>query len=232
MDKPVCAVVGVGPGNGQAFAKRFSREGYAIALLSRSTEYSNSIARQLPDTKAYACDAANAADVARAFGSVQSELGPVDTLLYNAGAGIFGTFDEIDEQGFELAWRTNVLGFVNCAKAVYAPMLERGTGSIIVSGATASLRGRPATAAFAAAKAGQRSLAQSLARQLGPSGIHVAVVIIDGVIDLPRTRERFDKPDDFFLNPDDIAATVFHLATQPRSAWSFEVDVRPFGETW
>ena len=100
-------------------------------------------------------------------------------------------------------------------------------------GATASLRGGAGTAAFASAKAAQRSLAQSMARSLGPVGIHVAYVVIDGVIDIPRIRGFFkDKPDDFFLKPDDIADTVYHLATQPRSAWSFEVDVRPFGEKW
>jgi NAD(P)-dependent dehydrogenase (short-subunit alcohol dehydrogenase family) len=112
-------------------------------------------------------------------------------------------------------------------------MKQRGTGSIIAIGATASRRGGPAAAAFASAKAAQRSLAESMARHLWPAGIHVALVIIDGVVDLERTRQRMlDKPDELFVRPDAVAETVFHLATQDRSAWSFEVEARPFGERW
>jgi len=153
--KPVCVVTGMGPGNGRAFARRFAREGYAVAML-----------------------------------------------------------------------------FL-CAREAVADMQSAGRGAIVVSGATASLRGGAGTAAFAAAKAAQRSLAQSMARQLGPQGIHVALVVIDGVIDIPRTRALLkDRPDEFFLEPDAIADTVYHLATQRRSAWTFELDVRPFGEKW
>lgn len=232
MAKPVCAVVGIGPGNGQAFARRFSEAGYAVALLSRSTEYSAELASELPDAGVYACDVTDSASVGLAFAEIRNELGDVDTLLYNAGAGVWGTFDEIDDDGFEFCWRVNTMGLLSCVREVVPKMRANGRGNIIVSGATASLRGKPMTSAFASAKAAQRSLVQSLARQLGPEGIHLALVIIDGVIDLPRTRQRFDKPDDFFLKPEDIARTVHHLATQPRSAWSFEVDVRPFGEDW
>jgi NAD(P)-dependent dehydrogenase (short-subunit alcohol dehydrogenase family) len=232
MSEKVCAVVGIGPGNGQAFARRFAASGHAIALLSRSTEYSSSIAAELGPARAYACDVTDPDAVAAAFAKVRADMGDVETLLYNAGSGVFGTFDEVDDAGFELAWRSNVMGLLACVRAVVPPMLDRGAGNIIISGATDSLRGKPFTTAFAAAKAGQRSLAQSLARQLGPAGIHVALVIIDGVIDLPRTRERFDKPDEFFLKPEDIAATVHHIATQAPSAWSFEVDVRPYAEQW
>jgi NAD(P)-dependent dehydrogenase (short-subunit alcohol dehydrogenase family) len=112
-------------------------------------------------------------------------------------------------------------------------MKQKGSGTILMIGATASLRGGPMTAAFASAKAAQRSLAQSMARHLWPQGIHVALVIIDGVVDLPRTREQLpDKPDDFFVRPDDLADTAFALTRQKRSAWSFEVEARPFGERW
>jgi NAD(P)-dependent dehydrogenase (short-subunit alcohol dehydrogenase family) len=112
-------------------------------------------------------------------------------------------------------------------------MKRKGAGSIVVIGATASRRGMPRTASFAPAKAAQRSLAESMARQLWPAGIHVSLIIIDGVIDLERTRERMpDKSDDFFLKPDDIAATAHWLTEQPRSAWAFEVEARPFGEKW
>ena len=110
-------------------------------------------------------------------------------------------------------------------------MLNAGRGSVIVIGATASLRGGAGTAAFAPAKAAQRSLAQSMARSLGPQGIHVGYVVVDGVIDMPRTRQLLrDRPDDFFLKPDEIADTVYHLVEQDRSAWTFELDLRPFGE--
>jgi len=112
-------------------------------------------------------------------------------------------------------------------------MKAKGQGSILVVGATASRRGGVKTAAFAPAKAAQRSLCESMARHLWPKGIHVALIIIDGVVDLPATRQRMkDKPDDFFVKPDDVAATALLLTRQPRSAWSFEVEARPFGETW
>lgn len=112
-------------------------------------------------------------------------------------------------------------------------MRERGDGAILVTGATASLRGGAGFAAFASAKAAQRMLAESMARQVGPEGVHVVYVVVDGVIDMPTTRRFFaDRPDDFFLAPTAIAETYFHLAHQDRSAWSFQVDLRPFGEKW
>ena len=233
MSKKVCAVVGVGPGNGQAFARRFARAGYSIAMLSRTTGYAASIAEELPDAKAFACDVSDPGSIARAFGEVRDALGDVDVLLYNAGSGVFGTIDEISAEDFERAWQINARGLFLCAKEVIGKMREAGAGSILVTGATASLRGKPFTTAFAAAKAAQRSLAQSLARQLGPEGIHVALVIVDGAIDLPKTRERMPKkgPDDL-LAPEHIAETMFHLSAQPRSAWTFELDVRPFAESW
>ena len=112
-------------------------------------------------------------------------------------------------------------------------MIEAGTGAIVASGNTSALRGKPTFAAFAPTKAAQRILAESMARELGPKGVHVAYVVIDAVIDLEWTRKRFpDRPDDYFIKPDDIAAEIFHVAHQPKSAWSFNVEVRPFGETW
>ncbi|MEM9070325.1 MAG: SDR family NAD(P)-dependent oxidoreductase [Myxococcota bacterium] len=232
MAKPVCAVVGVGPGNGKAFAKRFAKEGYQVALLSRSTDYSEKLAAELEDAKAYACDVTDAVAIERAFAQIRDDLGDVDVLLYNAGSGTFGPFDQVSDAQFEASWRINTLGLLQSARAVIGPMRERGTGSILITGATASLRGKPFTTAFASAKAAQRSLAQSLARTLWPDGIHVALVIVDGVIDLPRSREGSDKPDDFYIKPADIAHIMFHLAGQPKSAWSFEVEARPFGENW
>lgn len=233
MDKPVCAVVGIGPGNGEAFARRFAAEGYAVALLSRSTELSETIATELDGARAYACDVSDAAAIESAFASIREQMGDIEVLLYNAGSGVFGNVESIDAAALEQSWRINALGLFRAGREVIGPMKAAGKGSIIVTGATASLRGGANFTAFASAKAAQRNLAQSMARHLGPAGIHVALVIVDGVIDLPGTRERMgDKPDDHFLKAEDIAETVFRLVVQPRSAWSFEVDVRPYCEKW
>ena len=132
-----------------------------------------------------------------------------------------------------MTWRVNTFGLFVAAKKVVPGMVENGGGKIAVIGAGAAWRGRAGTIAFAAAKASQRSLAQSLARQYGPKGIHVSYCVIDGVVDLPKTREWMsDKPDEFFLDPDDIALTVYDVCHQPKSAWTFEYDVRPFVEEW
>ena len=226
MSKPVCVVIGIGPKNGRAFATRFAEEGYAVALLSRSTSYSSGLAEEI-DGKAYACDVTDPAAIELAFSRIREELGDVDVLLYNAGSGQFGTFDEVPDEAFEVGWKINVRGLLQSVRQVVGPMRERGQGAIIVTGATASLRGKPFTAAFAQAKAAQRSLAQSFARPLGPAGIHVALVIVDGMIGVDE-----QAPEEGGLRPSDIAETVYHLATQPKSAWSFEVDVRPFKEDW
>lgn len=226
MSKPVCAVIGIGPKNGRAFATRFAEEGYAVALLSRSTDYSSGLAAELGG-KAYACDVTDPAAIKQAFAQVRADLGDVDVLLYNAGSGQFGTFDDVPDEAFEKGWQINVRGLLQSSREVLGPMRERGSGAIIITGATASLRGKPVTAAFAQAKAAQRSLAQSFARQLGPEGIHVALVIVDGGIGSDEQSR-----DEGMLRPSDIAATVYHLATQPKSAWTFEVDVRPFKENW
>lgn len=226
MSRPVCVVIGVGPKNGQAFATRFADEGYAVALLSRSTDYASALAGEL-GAKAYACDVTDSAAIERAFEQIRRELGDVDVLLYNAGSGQFGTFDDVRDDAFEQGWQINVRGLLQCTRQVVGPMRDKGEGAIIVTGATASLRGKPMTAAFAQAKAAQRSLAQSLARQLGPEGIHVALVIVDGMV---GTDDQ--ESDAKALRPADIAHTVYHLATQPRSAWTFEVDLRPYNESW
>lgn len=227
MGKPVCAVVGVGPKNGRAFAKRFADDGYAVALISRSTEYTGALADEIGG-RAYACDVTDPDAINDTFSRIRDDLGDVEVLLYNAGSGKFGTFDDVPDEEFEKGWQINVRGLLQSTRAVVGPMRKRGRGAIIITGATASLRGKPFTAAFASAKAAQRSLAQSFARQLGPEGIHVALVIVDGKIgtDDETSNERE------FLRPRDIAETVHHLAMQPKSAWSFEVDVRPFGESW
>src|SRR5690349_17216234 len=233
MSKPVCVVVGIGPGNGASFARRFAGDGYAVALLSRSLDASRELATALPDARAWECDVADAASVERAFDAIRAALGDPEVVIYNAGSGLFGGFDDVTAADFEASWRVNALGGFLVAKQVVPAMRRAGRGNLVFIGATASRRGAARTAAFAPAKAAQRSLAESMARSLGPAGIHVSLIVIDGVIDLPRTRQRMpDKPDAFFVAPDDVAATAAFLVQQPRSAWTFELEARPFGETW
>jgi NAD(P)-dependent dehydrogenase (short-subunit alcohol dehydrogenase family) len=231
--KPVCVVVGVGPGNGAAFARRFAAEGYAVALLARSTGLTSRLAQELPLARAYACDVGDPVAVERTFASIESDLGSVDVLIYNAGMGVWGSAEEVALEDFETAWRTNTFGAFAAARSVIPAMKRRAAGNIIFIGATASRRGGAKTAAFASAKAAQRSLAESLARLLGPSGIHVSLIIIDGIVDEASIRARLaDKPDGFFVKPDDIADTAVMLIRQKPSAWTFELEARPFGETW
>ena len=232
-NQPVCAIVGVGPGNGAAFAKRFSEAGYRIALIARSTETTQQLARTLPDSRAYACDITSQSDVETTFQAICSEMGEINTLIYNAGAGIWRNVEEITAEDFEQSWRVNALGSFLAARQVIPAMKRNGCGNMIFVGATASRRGNVLTAAFAPAKAAQKSLVESMARHLGPSGIHVSLLILDGVVDTPATRQMFpDKPDTFFMQPEDIADVAYDTATQKRSAWSSEVEIRPYGEKW
>ncbi len=233
MKVPVCVIVGAGPGNGAAFARQFSRAGYKVALLARGQEGLDALAREITGTRAYAYDATDPTDAARVFARIQEELGSPQTLIYNASTREFGDIDATTPEAFERAWRVNTYGCLLAAQQVIPAMRAQGEGSIIVIGATASLKGAAGFVAFASAKAAQRSLAQSLARQLGPEGIHVAYVIIDAMVDMPSSRAMMpDAPNSFFARPDDIAESVFFLARQPRSAWTFELDLRPFGESW
>jgi NAD(P)-dependent dehydrogenase (short-subunit alcohol dehydrogenase family) len=231
--RPVCVVVGVGPGNGAAFARRFDREGYALALLARDEATSREVAGGLTEARAYACDVTDLAAIERVFAAIRADLGDPEVVVYNAGSGTFGAFDDIKPADLEASWRVNTLGAFAVAKQVVPAMRTAGKGSFLIVGATASRRGGAKTVAFAQAKGAQRVLAESLARGLWPQGIHVALIVIDGVVDLPRTRKQMkDKPDAFFVAPDDVAATAAFLAAQPRSAWTFELESRPFGETW
>jgi NAD(P)-dependent dehydrogenase (short-subunit alcohol dehydrogenase family) len=234
MKKPVCVVIGVGPGNGAAIARRFAAEGYATALVARSPELIEDLAQELgPSARAYRCDGADPVALEATFSRIQAELGAADVLVYNAGSGAWGTVEEITPDAFEATWRVNALGGLVAAQQVIPAMKRRGQGTIVYIGATASRRGGLKSAAFSSAKGAQRLLAESMARHLWPSGIHVALVVIDGVVDLPRTRERMpNKADEFFVKPEDVASRVLSIVKQPRSAWSFEVEVRPFGEKW
>jgi NAD(P)-dependent dehydrogenase (short-subunit alcohol dehydrogenase family) len=231
MAKPVCVVVGIGPKNGAAFARTFHEAGYRIAMLSRSTELSGRLVGELgeADARAYACDAGDAALLGRTLRDVSAELGDPEVLVYNAGSGAWKGFDETSAEDLDRAYRINALGLMIASQAVLPAMRRNRRGSIVVIGATASLRGKPNTTAFAAAKAAQRSLTQSMARQFWPEGVHVSLLIIDGMIGEPGASASGDAPR---LDPRDIASAARDLARQPASAWSFEVDLRPNREPW
>ena len=229
----VCVVAGVGPGNGASCCRRFAAEGYSIVMLARNADYLNSLSAQLPDSLAIPCDVRDPEAIGAVFDQIHDQVGVPDVLVYNAGSGEWSNVEETTGDGMESAWRTNTLGLLVASQQVIPAMKSRASGSIVVIGATASLRGGANSTAFASAKSAQRSLAQSMARRLGPMGIHVSYVIIDGIIDLERTRAtRPDVPDDYYLQPEDIAQSVYELTCQHRSAWTFELDLRPFGEKW
>lgn len=234
MTKNVCVVAGVGPGNGAAFARRFSHAGYRVALLARGESVTTKLARELgADAKAYAVDLTSADAVSTTFARIERELGPASVLIHNAAGYARSAFLETSPEEFEGVWRAGPWSLLLCGKAAAAQMLEQGGGAILAVGATASLRGGALFASFAASKAAHRSLAQSMARGLGPRGIHVAYVVLDGAVDGPRLRQVLpDRPDDFFLKPAAVAETVYHLAGQDRSAWTFELDLRTSTEKW
>lgn len=229
MSKPVCAIIGMGPKNGEAFARQFSGKGYALALMSRSADFSEKLAAELGDARAYACDAGDPSSVEAAFARATDDLGPVDVLIYNAGSGSWKTIEELSVKEFTQGFNVNALGAMVASQQVIPGMKAKGAGSIILIGATASLRGVPFTAGFAPAKAAQRILAQSMAKHLAPQGIHVSIMIIDGQIDDPGGEAALAGTK---LDPRHIAAAAYNLTTQPRSAWSFEIDLRPMSEKW
>jgi NAD(P)-dependent dehydrogenase (short-subunit alcohol dehydrogenase family) len=238
MSKPVSVVVGIGPKNGASFARELHAAGYRVALVSRSTELSQKLVAELGGgggddggAKAYACDAGRPEEVAKTFAAIRADLGDPEVLVYNAGSGSWKGFDETTPADLERSFAINALGFMTSAQAVLPAMRKAKRGSIIVVGATASLRGKPKTTAFAAAKAAQRSLAQSLARQMWPEGIHVSLLIVDGVIgDAGEAAAGGDVVKR--LDPRDIAKAAVSLVRQPSSAWSFEIDLRPKDEPW
>lgn len=229
----VCVIVGAGPGNGSALAHKFAAAGHRVALLARDRDRLAELATTLPGAAAYHCDVGSAESITAAFAAIEGEMGPVGTLIYNAGKGVWGDALSVTPQVFESAWRVNTFGAFLCAQRVLPAMIAAASGAIVFIGATASRRGGAQTAAFAAAKGGQRLLAESLARAYGSKGVHVALLVIDAVVDEPLARARLvDRPDDFFCAPDDIADTALMLTRQQRSAWTFELEVRPCAEKW
>jgi len=235
MKNKVCMVTGVGEGNGRSITNRFAREGYRVAMLARTRERLDQLEKEIDGAKGFVCDVTDADSMSSAVAAVRDELGPIDVFVHNAGSGMFADFMSTTTEQMETSWRTNTMGLFVLGQAVVEDMLKTGGGSIVVVGATSALRGGAKFAPFASAKASQRSLAQSMARGLGPKGIHVSYVIIDGMIDIPRVRAMDwakEMPDDAFLRPDEIADAIWYLSEQPKSTWTFELDIRPYRETW
>jgi NADP-dependent 3-hydroxy acid dehydrogenase YdfG len=233
-DKKVAVVMGVGPGLGASLARRFA-EGYAVAILARKADYLKALANEIRQTGAtvldLSCDVSDDAQITEAFRAIRRDLGEVEVLIYNAGSGVFGTVTEISLNQFEADWRVNALGAFVAAKEVAPGMIARGRGTMLFTGATAGVKAGPRSTSFGPAKFAMRGLAQSLARDLGPKGIHVAWINVDGSIDIPGARGL--KPslhESDFLKPDAIAETYWHLAHQDPSAWTMELEVRPFKE--
>jgi NAD(P)-dependent dehydrogenase (short-subunit alcohol dehydrogenase family) len=225
-------VVGVGPGLGSAAAQRLAADGYRVALAARNVDKLSEIATQTGGF-ALAMDATEPSSVEVGIAQVEEELGEIHTVVWNVGGGGFGDLEKVGIEALELAFDTNTRGLFVLAKRLVPAMAARGDGALIITGATASLRGKPFTTAFAAGKAAQRSLAQSLARQYGKQGVHVALIIIDGMVDLPSSRERMpDTPQEAFVSPEGFADAMSFLLHQRRSAWTFELDIRPHVEDW
>jgi NAD(P)-dependent dehydrogenase (short-subunit alcohol dehydrogenase family) len=229
----VCVVTGVGPGNGLAIVRRFTRQGYQVAMLARNAQRLEAWAEAEPNAHAYPTDITSPTEVSETFAKIRQQLGRVNVLVHNAGTGSFTPFMETDPEALDAAFRTNVFGLMYCGQESARDMIENSDGAIVVTGATASLRGGAGFAGFAPAKAAQRSLCQSMARSLGPQGIHVAYVVVDGIIDSERSRRMMPSRDEKeFINPKAIADVIYQLSHQDRSCWTFELDVRPFSESW
>ena len=230
---PVVVVTGVGPGTGAAIVRRFAREGYVVAMLARDRNRLTLLEREIAHSRAYPCDVTDEAQLDATMAAIRTELGAPKVLIHNAVGGAFGNFLEIDPQVLNRNFQVNTMALLYLARRLAPAMVAAGEGAIIATGNTSAFRGKANFAGFAPTKAAQRILAEAIARELGPKGVHVAYVMIDAVIDLEWTRKRWPgAPDNFFITPAAIAEEVWHVAHQDRCAWSFNVELRPFGETW
>lgn len=227
--KPLALVTGVGPGTGASTVRRFAKGGYRVAMLARDEARLRGLAAEIPDTTVHPCDVTDPDALAK----VLAEVGQPKVVVHNAVGGTFGPFQSIEASAIEQNFAINAMGLFHLAKLTIPAMVEAGEGALVVTGNGASQRGRAMLAGFAPTKAAQRILAESLAREYGPRGVHVSYLVIDAAIDVPWQREmQPDKPDDYFISPASIAEEVYHLAHQPKDAWSFLAEVRPFHEPW
>ena len=202
-------------------------------MIARTRERLQVLEQAIPNAKGYPCDVTDEHQLDASIASIHRDLGTPTVLIHNAVGGAFGNFMTIDPQVLMRNFQVNTMALLYLARRLAPAMIEAGSGAIVVTGNTSALRGKANFAGFAPTKAAQRILAEAIARELGPKGIHVAYLVIDAVIDLTWTRQRFtDASDDFFIKPGAIADEIWHVVHQERSAWSFNVEVRPFRETW
>ncbi|MDP6946168.1 MAG: SDR family NAD(P)-dependent oxidoreductase [Myxococcota bacterium] len=233
MNQKVCVVTGIGPGLGSAYARRFADGGYRVALLGRTHEKLASYAAEINGSLPVVCDVADGSSVRAAFEHVRAELGEASVVVHNAGSGVFKGFLDTTAEELQSSLDVNVGGLFHVAKEALPAMVDGDGGALVVTGATASWRGSPRTAAFAAAKGGQRWLAQALAKEFAPEGVHVSYIIIDGMADMPRTREWMpNSRTEEFVSPDAVADMAWVLAHQAPGCWTFELDARPAPEKW
>lgn len=226
-------VTGVGPGTGTAIVRRLVADGFKVAMIARNAQRLEALRLETPNTYAFAVDVTDTVQLDQVLDQIQQQLGAVDVLVHNAVGGAFGNFLTIDPAVLQANFQTNVMALLHLARRLTPAMIEKGEGALIVTGNTSALRGKSHFAAFAPTKAAQRILSESIAREVGPQGVHVAYVVIDAVIDLEWTRKlRPDARDEFFIKPADIAAEIAHLIQQPKGAWSFNVELRPYNEAW
>jgi NAD(P)-dependent dehydrogenase (short-subunit alcohol dehydrogenase family) len=218
-------------------ARRFAREGFAVALMARREEGVANVQEQIEGASGTAlpvsADATDPASVAAAFDEVRNNLGDPEVFVYNAGAFQMGGILDLSPEKFDECFKANCAGAFYAAQQVLPAMVEAGRGTVLLTGATAALRGSARFSALAVGKFGLRALAQSMAREFGPQGIHVAHIIIDGQIDTPRLREMSpDREDHTMLSPDAIAETYWQLHRQDPTAWTLELDLRPSVESF
>ena len=230
---PLVLVTGVGPGTGTSIVRRFAREGYRVAMIARDADRLARLEAELPGCRAFRCDVTDTAALLATLDAVEQEMGSPDVVVHNAVGGAWGTYAEITADVLTRNFEINTVALLHLAQRLVPAMVARGSGALIVTGNTSALRGKASFAGFAPTKAAQRILAEAIARDVGPKGVHVAYIVIDAVIDVEWTRARFpEAPDDFFIKPAAIADEIWHIAHQDRSAWSFLSEVRPYRETW
>lgn len=235
------AVMGAGDATGGAIARRFAREGYVACVARREVEklapLVSEIAAAGGKARAFGVDGREEGQVGAMFDTIEAEIGPVEVAVFNIGANVPASILDETARKYRKIWELAAYAGFLFGREAAKRMVPRGRGTIIFTGATASLRGGAGFAAFAGAKHALRALAQSMARELGPKNIHVAHVVIDGAIDTAFIRDTFPeryamKAEDGILDPNAIAQTYWAVHTQPRSAWTFEMDLRPWQETW
>jgi NAD(P)-dependent dehydrogenase (short-subunit alcohol dehydrogenase family) len=232
--KSVAVVAGVGPGLGAALVCKLVKEGCRVGMFARSSKFIDKLAAELgDDALAVPTDISDAKQVAAGFRKVRERLGRVEILVAHASGSVGEGLMKTTLKQFEQSWRVAVLGAFLCAREAVPDMLKRAAGAIIFTGATSSVRGRGGAIAFSSAKFAVRGLAQSLAVELWPKGVHVAHVIIDGVIDTPKVRQTYEpSAKEPLLKPEAIADSYWNLIQQERSAWTLEIDLRPSKEAF